>query len=155
QEEEKVYIAASARCLLWYADVVDGDGTAPYLGWNMWFPAEEVAQRFLPLALQEGEAYKDAFYRLRLPEDRAACDRFGTASIRAGRSYEQDFRCLCADGSIRWLHEAVRVETVVPGKQWRVVGACTDVTERKLQEEALRESEQRLQRDIIARKQAE
>lgn len=144
QKNEKIYLAARARCLLWYADVMDVKPEGPYLWWRMTYPANEVTQGFLPLALQEGESYQDGFYRLRHPEDRDACDVLGTASVRAGRSYSQDFRCQCADGSIRWLHEDVQVETVIPGRQWRVVGACTDVTERKLQEEALRESRQRL-----------
>jgi two-component sensor histidine kinase/PAS domain-containing protein len=137
-EEERDYVMASARCLIWFAEITE-EGHPDYLGWDMRFPDMDAAQRFLPLPLQEGESYKDAIYRCRQPEDRDRCDRLGTASVRAGRSYEQDFRCLCADGAVRWLHEDVRVETIVPGMRWQAVGVCTDITDRKQSEKLLEE----------------
>ena len=130
QAREREYVMASANCLLWYADVYD-TGHPDYLGWDNHITDEEAAQRFLPLDLQEGEAFKDAKYRHRLPEDREACDRLGTTSIRAGKSYTQEFRCRCADDTIRWLREDIQVETVEPNKHWRVVAVCVDITDQK------------------------
>lgn len=49
-----------------------------------------------------------------------------------------------ADGHTKSLKEDVHVEQVEPGL-WRAVGVCTDITERKLAEMALRESEERMQ----------
>jgi two-component system cell cycle sensor histidine kinase/response regulator CckA len=149
QEMERQYVMASANCLLWYADVHD-TGHPDYLGWNIFITDEEAAQRFLPLDLQPGEAYKDAKYRHRLPEDRAACDRMANASIRAGKSYTQEFRCQCADGTIRWLREDIQVETAIPDRLWRVVAVCVDITEHMNREIALRESEERLQAALSA-----
>jgi two-component system, cell cycle sensor histidine kinase and response regulator CckA len=139
-EGERDYLMSSAECLLWWADVENTEHPL-YLHWEMHFPDNEAAQRFLPLALEAGEAYRDAFYRCRLPEDQAHCDLLGTASVRAGQSYQQEFRCQCADGSVRWLQESIHVETILAGQQWRAVGVCTDITQRKQAEEALRDSE--------------
>jgi PAS domain S-box-containing protein len=54
-----------------------------------------------------------------------------------------EFRTICKDGRVRWLHsriQAVRDET---GKLTRLYGATHDITERKRMDNALRESEQR------------
>src|SRR6185369_12799687 len=108
-----------------------------YLDWEIHFIDVEAAQKFLPLDIHPGETYKDAQYRTRLPEDREACDLHGMASIRAGRSYQQEFRCHAADGRIHWIREHVQVETLEAGQRWSAVGVCTDITERKEAEEAL------------------
>src|SRR5205085_4006494 len=50
--------------------------------------------------------------------------------IRQNKDYNQEFRCRCADGSVRWIHEDVHVESAGPGR-WRLVGVCVDVTELK------------------------
>lgn len=141
-EQERAHVLSSARCQLWYADITDSDHP-DQLFWDAHFVDVEAAQRFLPLNMQPGELYQDARRRARLPEDRETSDRAGTASIRAGRSYEQEFRCYAADGTIHWLHEDIRVETVVEGRQWTAVGVCTDITARKQAEQALQQSEAR------------
>lgn len=130
QEQERQYVMEAAHCLLWYADVYNTDHP-DYLHWDIHITDEEAAQRFFPLDLQEGEAYKDAKYRCRLLEDRGECDRLATASIRANQSFTQEFRCRSADGSLCWLREDIQVKTVEPRKRWRVVAVCTDITDRK------------------------
>lgn len=134
-EDDRTYLMSSALCLLWLADVYETD--APYLHWEMRFPDTAAAQRFLPLALNEGETYREGWYRYRIPEDRDRCDEIALESIRAGRSYQQEFRCQSADGTLRWLHEDIRITTLEPGKHWRAVGVCTDITERKRLEDQL------------------
>ncbi len=136
----RAYVMSSARCVLWYADVED-IGHPDLLRWETHVVDEEAAQQFLSVEVQPGEAYQEALYRAKLPNDRNACDRLALASIRAGKSYTQEFRIQAADGTIRWLHEDIQVETVVEGKQWRLVGVCTDITEHKRTEQTLRESE--------------
>lgn len=135
-EEERCYVMAGARCLLWHADVWE-KGDPRYLRWEARIPDQEAAQHFLPLDIRAGETYITANYRSRLPEDRDACDLLGAAAIRAGRSYQQEYRCIDADGTVHWLHEDMSVETVEPGKHWRVIAVCTDITPQKLAGQAL------------------
>jgi PAS domain-containing protein len=64
-EAERDYLMSSAQCLLWWADIENTEHPE-YLHWEMHFPDNESVQRFLPLALEAGEAYKDSFYLLSL-----------------------------------------------------------------------------------------
>ncbi len=59
-------------------------------------------------------------------------------------SYQQEFRLRHKDGSYRWI--AARASFVVEpdGQQIRLLGSHTDITDRKLAEEALRANEGRL-----------
>jgi two-component sensor histidine kinase/PAS domain-containing protein len=124
-------IAARARCLLWYADVEDrGDRT---LHWNLRVADEEAARRFLPLDMPAGHDHGRAIAEARLPEDRARMI-WGDDEIRAGRSYQQEFRVRDVDGNVRWLCEDVQIEAVGPNL-WYAVGICVDITERKRAEE--------------------
>ncbi len=133
---ELAYMMSIARCLLWYADIEEIDNPV-YLKWTINIPNQEGAQKFLPLQMEPGESYAKAWYRHRDPGDRDACDKLGTQSVREGNSYSQEFRCFCADGTIRWLHEDIRVNTIEPGKKWRAVGVCTDITEQRQMEQQL------------------
>jgi PAS domain S-box-containing protein len=145
-EQERAHIMSSARCLLWYADIKENPDGGD-LKWTAHFVDTDAAQRFLPVEMRPGEPYKSAWWRARLPEDREACTRISDGSVRAGKSYTQEFRCYAPDGSIRWHHEDIHVETVIEGERWLAVGVCTDVTDLKRAGQALRDSE-RLYRTI-------
>jgi PAS domain S-box-containing protein len=70
--------------------------------------------------------------------------RAAEATIRDGRSYELDLELIRPDGSTRWVTnraEAVRDST---GRIVRLRGTTQDITERKLSQEALHESEDKL-----------
>ncbi len=68
------------------------------------------------------------------PEDRAALLSAFERS-RQGADLEMEYRVLLSDGRVRWLHE--RGKMLCEGcRPAYLVGACTDVTERKLAEEA-------------------
>jgi len=132
-------IAAKVRCILWQADVTqEGDR----IRWKVRLSDEEAAQRFLPLEVRPGESYGAAWHRNRVDGDRERADDYARQEVLAGRRYSQEFRCWDRNGNLRWLHEDVEVESVRPG-QWRAVGVCSDVTQRKRTEEALRASEAR------------
>src|SRR5262245_5014308 len=96
-EERLRLIAATARCILWDAEVAEReDGT---LAWSLKVWDEEAARRFLPVPMIEGAGFVPSWYESRVPEDKAKMDIHGSAELRAGRSYRQEFRCRMADGS--------------------------------------------------------
>ena len=140
------YVMASAHCLLWYSDIYETN--KQYLFWKMEFPNILTARNFLPIEIRKGEDLKAAWYNRRHADDRDACDVLGTAAVRAGRSYQQEFRCYCEDGSVRWLHEDVRVETIAAGKQWRAVGVCTDITAQRQLQTSMQQTNERLRRSV-------
>ena len=157
-EQDRAHVMASARCLIWYSNITNSDHP-DQLYWDSRFVDMAAAQLFLPLDIQPGEGYDAARRRARLPVDREACDRLSTAAIRAGRSYDQEFRIFAADGAVHWMHEDVQVETVVAGERWKAVGVCTDITTRKqhLQEietlnarlkQAIQETHHRVQNNL-------
>jgi PAS domain S-box-containing protein len=60
---------------------------------------------------------------------------------RGTRGY--DYRFLTKRGEYRWIHDEVRLVRDSAGNPLEIVGYCVDITERKLMEAALRESEAR------------
>lgn len=130
-------VISKARCLLWNAEVWD-NGTEKLL-WQQQVFNTDAAQRFLPLDLAEHLSYPQAWYASRVEADRERSDCYGSAQVRLGQSYRQEFRCRDRGGVIRWLVEDVQVEAVAPG-QWHAVGVCTDITELRDVESQLRES---------------
>ncbi len=142
-EEEMRLISARAQCILWHATVEE---TGKYwLRWDMHVADEEAAQRFFPLDTDPPEMpYTFAWHLSKLSEDKESMEAYGASQVRANNSYSQEFRCRGSDGQVRWFKEDVQIEPLAPGK-WRAVGVCTDITERKRTEEAIRESEKRFQ----------
>ena len=61
---------------------------------------------------------------------------------RDSRNWDAEFRVVRPDGTIRWVHER-GVGVANEGGPQRVSGISTDITDRRLAEAALRESEQR------------
>ncbi len=60
-----------------------------------------------------------------------------------GKEFDVEFRILRADGSIRWIRDRGFPIRDQSGQVYRIAGIANDITERKLAEEALRESEER------------
>lgn len=78
--------------------------------------------------------------------DGAARHRPAAADALAGKRdgiYEAEFRALWPDGAIRWLRTQGRAEFDWQDRPIRLSGVVVDVTERRLAEAALRESERR------------
>lgn len=125
---------------MWQADVTDYDGK---LGWKVGVSNADAAQEFLPLKIPPGRGYASAFYRAKLEEEAAELDRISSEAIWAGQpGYQQEYRVRTIDGEIIWFYEDVNITPVEPGK-WHLTGVCTDITERRLRQSALFESEQR------------
>ena len=91
----------------------------------------------------------DAFVARVHPEDRDAV-RVEMRSLRLGQpEVSLEFRVVHPSGAMRWLHASgVTVSDEEGAKPVRFVGVSTDITHRRVAEEALRDSERRAQKAI-------
>ncbi len=92
------------------------------------------ASRLLLLSLVHGED------RPRLAEHIALSGR-----PDSHHGHHLEFRIVMQNGAVRWLEDQSRVETNAAGMPVRAVGIVRDITERKLAEQALRASKDRLE----------
>ena len=140
-EEERAYMMSAARCLLWHAQVQD-TGNPRYLDWNMTIPG--YGGRAAVFAPRHAARRK----LLRTPGIATATRRIGTCAT----CWEPQ-RCGRGRATIR-SSGAIAVTAVCAGcmktfgwKRWSraksgaLVGVCTDITERKLAEQALLEKQ--------------
>jgi len=75
------------------------------------------------------------------PEDRDKWRGTLERAIREKSDYEVEFRILLPDGTLKWVHTVGHPVLSAAGELDRFVGSSMDVTERKLAEQTLRESE--------------
>ncbi|MGH2509055.1 MAG: PAS domain S-box protein, partial [Ktedonobacteraceae bacterium] len=66
------------------------------------------------------------------------------ARCRQGADFGMEYRVVHPDGSVHWLYNRAKMERDEQGKPLYLVGACTDITQRKQMEDALRESAEHL-----------
>src|ERR1700730_376398 len=59
------------------------------------------------------------------------------ASCRQGADFAMEYRVILPDGKIRWLYDRAKIVRNPAGVPTDMVGACTDITERKQAEQAL------------------
>jgi diguanylate cyclase (GGDEF)-like protein/PAS domain S-box-containing protein len=79
------------------------------------------------------------------PDDRALFARHMMTNVEQGDTVQCEFRIVRPDnGEVRWIHSRTRLERDAEGKAYTCLGAHLDITERKLAEEELRASEERL-----------
>lgn len=81
------------------------------------------------------------FLELVHPEDRAVVDNAFVQSLSHRSPCSITHRVVTPDGRIKFLEECWQTQEDDRGEPVRVVGTCQDVTQRKLAEDALRESE--------------
>ncbi|MBD2180010.1 PAS domain S-box protein [Planktothrix sp. FACHB-1355] len=77
------------------------------------------------------------------PDSRAAADANLQDAVRVKKEYDTEFRIIRPDGSIRYIKARAVIQRNERGEPQRMVGINYDITDRKLAEEALRESERR------------
>jgi PAS domain S-box-containing protein len=75
------------------------------------------------------------------PEDRAKWQRAFDRAIAEKTDYEVVFRILLPDGSVKHIHTVGHPVLNASGDLAQFVGSSTDITERKLAEEALRQAQ--------------
>jgi PAS domain S-box-containing protein len=110
-------------------------------GRNPWF-GEKYALLGMTPADRSGSA-QDFWDRVH-PED---LDELGKAVEIAKHNhtgFEQEFRVVWPDGTVRWLRSVGRFVYAPDGDPQRMIGISMDITERKLAEQALRQREAEL-----------
>ncbi|MDX1931802.1 MAG: ATP-binding protein [Capsulimonadales bacterium] len=162
-----------ANCLLWEADVSevrpDGvcrmrfdDERGTELHWELTVinRAEEDVPSWLPLKRERGISVGLALQQARHPDDEIAAGQTArTALLEGKRRYSQTFRIRMEDGTWRHLFEDVRIEALPPETEsgdaptgrWHLVGVVTDITERKLAEDALQAAHDELEERVARR----
>lgn len=93
----------------------------------------------------ETETHEDWLRRLH-PDDRETAEKTLFTALNGNHpSYESEYRIIRPDnGEIRWVYAKLDIERDSRGKPIRMIGVHIDITRRKVVEEALRESEERL-----------
>jgi len=78
------------------------------------------------------------------PDDREMLRREIELSLTRDETFACEFRIIRRDtGEVRWIHSRTKMDRNAQGVAVRSIGAHLDITDRKLAEEALRESEER------------
>ncbi len=98
-------------------------------------------------SVQEDTA-KD-YFTLVHPEDRDRVWNLATALTPENAAYRTEYRRFRPDGGIVWLQESGRATFDKAGKMIRLIGMTADVTERKMAEQKLRDSEERIRRIVL------
>jgi PAS domain S-box-containing protein len=83
------------------------------------------------------------FHRFVHPEDRGRVVKAIDDAMQGRKPYEAEFRILWPDGTVRWVAGKGKFYYSSDGEPERMLGNSVDITERKLMEVALRESEER------------
>jgi two-component system, LuxR family, sensor kinase FixL len=132
EEERRLDLAAQAGGLgMWRWDVANDQVWMNEKGRSLF--------GFAPQDEPNAERFRSRIHS----EDREAVRAVAAKALPVGADYETEYRVVLPDGAIRWLHSRGRVELGADGKPYRVHGVSSDVTERKLSEQALLESEMR------------
>ncbi|MDQ3751255.1 MAG: PAS domain S-box protein [Acidobacteriota bacterium] len=91
------------------------------------------------------QAIKDGWQPVVHPDDVAGCVKRWTKSLETGENYEVEFRLKKADGTYRWHSGRATAGRDSDGKIVKWFGTNTDINDKKLAEEELNLSEERLQ----------
>jgi PAS domain S-box-containing protein len=132
EEERRLDLAAQAGGMgMWRWDVANDQVWMNEKGRSLF--------GFAPQDKPNAERFRSRIHS----EDREAVRAVAAKALPVGADYETEYRVVLPDGAIRWLRSRGRVELGADGKPFRVHGVSFDVTEPKLSERALLESEMR------------
>jgi PAS domain S-box-containing protein len=127
------------RCSLHYANIGNWD-------WNIQSGAlywSELAAPLFGHGAGAMEVSYDNFLAAIHPDDRRQVEGAARVCIESGLDYAIDHRVVWPDGTIHWLHESGGVVYDDEGRAVRMLGVVQDITQRKLAEQALIESERK------------
>lgn len=112
--------------------------------WNMVTGEVQWSDNLEPLhGLAPGSFGKtvEAFFQLIHPDDQTRVAQALDQAIATHCDYNVEFRSMRPDGRLQWIGTQAKVFFNESGQPLRMVGVTSDVTARKLADEALRESE--------------
>jgi PAS domain S-box-containing protein len=115
----------------WVAELDGSDR----LGWSV------ETHRIFGVPLGQFEGSSTAFFAFVHPDDRAAVRAAGDTAAANGQPYDIEHRVIRPDGGVRWVHERAAILRDPQGRPLRLVGTVQDITERRLLEEQLRQSQ--------------
>lgn len=104
-------------------------------------------ERLWGLNSQELYADQQVWVNYIHPEDRESTDKAFQEKAAAGQ-FDQDYRIVLPDGSIRWVRDRCFPLHDETGKIYRFAGIAEDITDRKRSEQVLRESEERFRTSV-------
>jgi PAS domain S-box-containing protein len=87
----------------------------------------------------------DQFIALVHPDDRAGVMEHAERCATEGADFDLEFRIVVPDSATRWVYDRGKTFFGEDGEPAYMTGACVDVTERKLTEEALRDESHNLE----------
>ncbi len=133
-EEALHQVLSGARCLLWQAEVEE----TPFgLRCEISIQEEDSAWRWLQLTQRGDCSYTQSWSAARKIANGSSLEEDICKAVRSEKAtIVHRFLCGDREGASRWLYEDISVERISSGS-WRVIGACTDVTELKEAEERL------------------
>src|SRR4051812_23335069 len=74
-------------------------------------------------------------------DDRAAVRAASDAAVSGQHPYDIEHRVVRPDGTVRWVHEKAAILRDAHGRALRMVGTAQDITDRRLLEDQLRQSQ--------------
>jgi len=83
------------------------------------------------------------------PDHREQVSRAVEQALATWQSFEHEYRIVRPTGEARWVFAHIRPIFDTDGVLISMQGACQDITDRKLAEETLRESEERARRTLV------
>jgi PAS domain S-box-containing protein len=90
------------------------------------------------------------FLALVHPDDRARVASIIEASLTRDIDPDYEFRAVLPDGTVRWIYDRSKLVRDAAGQPLYILGACLDITKRKLAEQALADSRERLELAVTA-----
>jgi PAS domain S-box-containing protein len=96
----------------------------------------------IPSEVYDGRV--EDFHRYLHPDDRGRVLEAVNNAMESKKPYAAEFRILRPDGTVRWVAARGKFYYSPDGEPERMLGTSVDITELKLTEEGLRESEERL-----------
>ncbi len=115
----------------WEADLDGSDR----LGWSV------EAHRIFGVPAGEFEGTSTAFFARVHPADIETVRATSAAAIEGDRPYDIEHRILRPDGTVRWVHERANFVRDRQGRALRMIGTVQDITDRRLLEDQLRQSQ--------------